>query len=47
MGEKLFTVSYDDGTEQDCRIIALMEQYGIKGTFNISSGLFGKKAISG
>ena len=44
MGEKLFTVSYDDGTEQDCRIIALMEQYGIKGTFNISSGLFGKKS---
>ena len=44
MGEKLFTVSYDDGTEQDRRIISLMEQYGIQGTFNLSSGLFGKKS---
>ena len=44
MGEKYFTVSYDDGTEQDIRVIALMEKYGIKGTFNISSGLFGKKS---
>ena len=43
MGEKLFSVSYDDGTEQDRRIIALMERYGIRGTFNLSSGLFGKK----
>ena len=44
MGEKYFTVSYDDGTEQDRRVIALMEKYGIKGTFNLSSGLFGKKS---
>ena len=44
MAEKFFTVSYDDGTEQDIRVIALMEKYGIKGTFNLSSGLFGKKS---
>ncbi len=44
MGEKFFTVSYDDGTEQDRRVIALMEKYGIRGTFNLSSGLFGKKS---
>ena len=44
MGRKLFTVSYDDGTEQDFRIIELMERYGIKGTFNLSSGLFGRKS---
>ena len=37
MGEKLFTLSFDDGTEQDIRLIGLMERYGIKGTFNISS----------
>ncbi len=43
MGEKFFTISYDDGLEQDREIIRLMEQYGIRGTFNISSGLFGKK----
>ena len=44
MGQKLFTLSFDDGTEQDCRLIALMEKYGIKGTFNISSGIFGRKS---
>lgn len=43
MGEKFFTVSFDDGTEQDRKIIKLMEMYGIKGTFNISSGIFGRK----
>lgn len=43
MGEKLFTLSFDDGTEQDIRLIGLMEKYGIKGTFNISSGIFGRK----
>ena len=43
MGEKLFTLSFDDGTEQDIRLIGLMERYGIKGTFNISSGIFGRK----
>ena len=44
MGQKLFTLSFDDGTEQDCRLIALMEKYGVKGTFNISSGIFGRKS---
>ena len=44
MGQKLFTLSFDDGTEQDSRLIALMEKYGIKGTFNISSGIFGRKS---
>ena len=44
MGWKFFTVSFDDGTEQDIRVIALMEKYGIRGTFNLSSGLFGESA---
>ena len=43
MGRKYFTVSFDDGTEQDIRVIALMEKYGIRGTFNLSSGLFGQR----
>ena len=43
MGKKYFTISYDDGLEQDRKIIGLMKEYGIAGTFNISSGLFGKK----
>ena len=44
MGRKYFTISYDDGLEQDEKLIALMKQYGIRGTFNLSSGLFGKKS---
>ena len=37
MGKKYFTLSFDDGLEQDKRIIALMKQYGLKGTFNLNS----------
>ena len=43
MSRKFFTVSFDDGTEQDVRVAALMEKYGIRGTFNLSSGLFGQR----
>ena len=43
MGRKFFTVSFDDGTEQDIRVITLMEKYGIRGTFNLSSSLFGER----
>ena len=38
--KKALTFSYDDGVEQDIRLTGLMDQYGIKGTFNINSGLF-------
>ena len=34
MGKKYFTLSFDDGLEQDKRVIRLMRQYGLKGTFN-------------
>lgn len=37
---KALTLSYDDGVEQDIRLIELMTKYGIKGTFNINSGLY-------
>ncbi len=43
MGNKYFTVSFDDGLAQDREIIRLMDKYGIRGTFNISSGLFGER----
>lgn len=42
-GRKYFTLSYDDGLEQDKRIIALLKKYGIKATFNLNSGLFGQQ----
>lgn len=35
---KAFTMSYDDGVEQDIRLVEIMRKNGIKGTFNINSG---------
>ena len=37
---RALTLSYDDGVRQDKRLIAIMQKHGIKGTFNINSGLF-------
>lgn len=35
---KALTLSYDDGVEQDVRLIGIMQKYGLKGTFNLNSG---------
>lgn len=40
---KAFTMSYDDGVIQDEQLVKLMNQYGIKGTFNLNSGFIGKE----
>lgn len=37
---KAVTLSYDDGIRQDKRLIEIMQKNGIKGTFNINSGMF-------
>lgn len=37
---KALTLSYDDGVEQDARLVSLMEAHHVKGTFNINSGRF-------
>ncbi len=37
---KAFTMSYDDGVRQDAHLMDIMNRRGLKGTFNISSGLF-------
>ena len=37
---KALTLSYDDGVEQDIRLIDIMNCHGLKGTFNLNSGLF-------
>jgi hypothetical protein len=34
------TLSYDDGVEQDMRLLEIMNKYGLKGTFNLNSGLY-------
>ena len=36
---KYFLLSFDDGTVYDHRFVNLLNQYGIKGTFNLNSGL--------
>lgn len=40
---KAVTLSYDDGVEQDKRLIQIMNESGLKGTFNLNSGLFAKE----
>lgn len=39
-GNRCLTLSYDDGVEQDARLIQQMKKYGIAGTFNLNSALF-------
>lgn len=38
--EKSVTLSYDDGVEQDIRLVSILNKYGLKSTFNINTGLF-------
>jgi len=38
---KVLTMSYDDGREADRRLVDIFNQYGIKGTFHLNSGLLG------
>lgn len=37
---KALTLSYDDGVEQDIRLIEIMKANGLKGTFNINTGRY-------
>lgn len=37
---KALTFSYDDGVEQDARLVEILNKHGMKGTFNINSGLY-------
>ena len=37
---KVLTFSYDDGNTQDIRLIEIFDRYGLKGTFNVDTGLF-------
>lgn len=36
---KALTMSYDDGKVEDYRLVNLFNKYGIKGTFNVNSGI--------
>ena len=37
---KALTLSYDDGVEQDERLIRILDRHGLKCTFNLNSGLW-------
>ena len=37
---KAFTLSYDDGVEQDVKFIEICDKYGLKATFNLNSGVY-------
>ncbi len=40
---KYVTFSFDDGVTQDRRLIAMLNKYGLKATFNLNSSLLGLK----
>ena len=40
---KALTLSYDDGVEADVRLLQIMKQYGLKGTFNLNSARYAEK----
>lgn len=40
---KALTLSYDDGRVHDRRLVQILNEYGLKGTFHLNSGFFGKE----
>ena len=40
---KAVTFSYDDGIEQDKRLVDIFNTYGLKCTFNLNSGIMNEK----
>lgn len=41
---KALTLSYDDGLEQDAHLLEIMQNYGLKGTFNLNSSCFASES---
>lgn len=39
MTQKYFAFSFDDGTPNDARLVALLDRYGIKASFHLNAGL--------
>ena len=38
--DRALTLSYDDGVEQDIRLMEILDKHGIKATFNLNSGCY-------
>ncbi len=47
MGNKYFAWSFDDGLEQDRKIVEILRKYNMGATFHLNSGLFGDKTYEG
>ncbi len=47
MYKKYFVWSFDDGLEQDKRIISILKKYKMGATFHLNSGMFGDKTYEG
>ncbi len=47
MSKKYFAWSFDDGLEQDKKIIEILKEYGFGATFHLNSGLYGDKTYEG
>lgn len=47
MGKKFFVWSFDDGLEQDKKIVEILRSFGMGATFNLNSGLYGKRQMIG
>ncbi len=45
--KRALTLSYDDGVIEDVRLIGILRAHGIKGTFNLNSGLFSPEGTTG
>ena len=43
---KTLTFSYDDGVDQDKRLIKILDSHKMKGTFNLNSGAFAPEGVS-
>lgn len=47
MGKKYFVWSFDDGLEQDKKIVEILRSFHMGATFNLNSGLYGKQQMIG
>lgn len=47
MGKKYFAWSFDDGLEQDKKVIEILKEYGLGATFHLNSGMFGSRSFEG
>jgi len=47
MRKKYFAWSFDDGLEQDKKIIEILKEYGLGATFHLNSGLYGDSTYEG